>query len=312
MASRIRDYLDNLAYVRIAITGASGLLGRYLLKTSPSDTEVFGVVHRTDLEPSRRLSGTIRVDLEDASALEKILQVRPDAIIHTAGEGRVDAVEGRLSDFLRLNLEIARELASWTAAHDVPFVFVSSNAVFGGARAIYSDHSPVDPINDYGRLKAEAEAAVILENPSALIVRPILMYGLPSPGGRSNPAMSWVNDLSRGKTIRVVSDVETQPLWAQDAAQSIWLALERGITGPLNMSGGQTVTLFEFAQNVAAVFDLDPTLVLEARSSEFPSIAPRPGRTCFDLLRLKTVVGFTPQTVIDGLSLFRQELEEVL
>ena len=297
--------------MRIAITGASGLLGRYLLKTCTTDKEVFGFVHRTNLEPSQRLSGTIRVDLEDVSALEKILQVRPDAIIHTAGEGRVDAVEGRLSDFRRLNLEIARELASWTAAHDVPFVFLSSNAVFGGARPIYSDHSPADPINDYGLLKAEAESAVLLENPSALIVRPILMYGLPSPGGRSNPAMSWVNDLSQGKTIRVVSDVETQPLWAQDAAQSIWLALQRGITGPLNMSGDQTVTLFKFAQDVALVFDFDPTLVLEAKSSEFPSLAPRPDRTCFDLLRLKTEVGFTPQTVVEGLLRFRQELEEV-
>ena len=307
----MRDYIDNLASVRIAITGASGLLGRYLLKTCGTDTEVFGVVHRTNLVSSMQLSGTIRVDLEGPRALEEILRVRPEAIIHAAGEGRVDAVEGRPSDFRRLNLEVARDLASWTARHHVPFVFVSSNAVFGGARAMYSDHSSVDPINDYGRLKAEAESAVLLENPDALIVRPILMYGLPAPGGRSNPAMAWVNELSKGKAIRVVSDVETQPLWAHDAAQSIWLALERGTTGPLNVSGGQTVTLFQFAQEVASVFDFDPTLVLEAASSEFPSIAPRPGRTCFDLLRLKNEVGFSPKTVVDGLSLFRQELEEV-
>lgn len=296
--------------MRVAITGASGLLGKYLIATAPQGVDLTAITHTNSITSSLIPPKELSLDLTQPDAIREIIRLQPNVIIHAAGEGRVDAVENRIDDFRTLNLNVAQALASWCGANDAQFIFISSNAVFGGLKPLYSDYSQPDPINDYGRLKAQTETAVSNVNPSALIVRPILLYGLPSAGGRSNPAMAWIKSLGEGNPVAVVDDVVTQPLWALDAAQAIWQALRENLSGPVNVSGGEAMSLFAFAHKVASVFGLNQHLIHSARSSDFPSIAPRPLRTCFDLARLKVEVGFQPHSVLQGLSAFREEFEQ--
>ena len=172
------------------MTGVSGLLGRYLVLGRDPDTEIHGISRHS--WPQDRL-GTCQmheVDVTSTRALTSVLDaIQPDVIVHAAAEGRVDAVEGNADAYRPLNVEVSRDLAQYSAAAGIQYVFISSNAVFGGAPTPYSDDSPFDPVNDYGRLKAEAEVAVSSVNGDALIVRPILMYGWPYPEHRLNPVV---------------------------------------------------------------------------------------------------------------------------
>jgi len=228
-------------------------------------------------------------------------------IIHTAAEGRVDAVQKRINEFRTLNVELPSLLSKYAKNSGAQIVHLSSNAVFGGRAESYSDYSGFDPINDYGSLKAEAEKSVIEQNPSALVVRPILMYGWPQPSGRQNPVTSWISNLREGKTIRVVDDVWSEPLAAWDCAEAIWCALDKEMSGPLNVSGGVKMSLLEFAHTVASVFEMDSSLIEPASSGDFPTLAPRPASTSFDLKRLTGELDFHPSSPLEGLEKLKRD-----
>jgi dTDP-4-dehydrorhamnose reductase len=293
--------------MRVLITGVTGLLGRYLCLTQRPRDEIYGLTRSARVPELDGLCSIHQADVADFAALDQLLEeIRPDVIIHAAAEGSVDSVEGRISVYRRLNVEVGVKLASYSAGKGIQFVLVSSNAVFGGSPRRYSDISPVDPINDYGRLKAEAEGAALLVYPATFIPRPILMYGWPLAGQRANPPVAWVARLRSELGIRVVDDVWTEPLAAWDCAESIWSGIERGVAGLVNVSGGVRISLLEFAQMTAATFSLDSELVVGISSSDLEGLAPRPQETMFDLHRLKSELDMTPVGPFIGLARLRE------
>jgi len=298
----------SLTSVRILITGANGLLGQHLIQSRGQGTEILGIVRSKDSTGSGVEYETRELDLTQFSKVVRVLDAfAPEAIIHTAAEGRVDAVQKRIDEFRKLNVELPALLSKYAKDSGAQIVHLSSNAVFGGRTESYSDYSQFDPINDYGILKAEAEKSVMEQNASALVVRPILMYGWPQPSGRQNPVTSWISNLREAKKIRVVDDVWTEPLAAWDCAEAIWCALDTEMSGPLNVSGGVKMSLLEFAHAVASVFELDSSLIESGSSGDFPTLAPRPGSTSFDLKRLKKELDFHPLSPLEGLEKLRRD-----
>lgn len=285
--------------MRVLITGSRGLLGRHLLATKPQGFEIVGTSRLPNSSSTMKVVSTD--SLSGPSLEDKISEIRPDLIIHTAGEGRVDAVEKDSEQFRFVNAEWPVKMAAAALRAGLPFVFVSSNAVFQGGTGEYTDFSPASPNTHYGRFKAEAEQGVTRVHPGSLIVRPILMYGWPSSGYRSNLVHHIISQLEAGAEVRAVEDVHTEPLAALEAAKVIWKASMQGMTGPLNLSGGTTMSLFELAGLTAKVFGLDPTLVKPVTSDYFGSLLPRPKRTSFDLKRLKEELVIDPVPPLQGL-----------
>lgn len=287
--------------MRVAITGVSGLLGKYLAMAAPVGVDVVGISRSPLMSPMKGVSEHIVGDISDASVIERMRHLRVDTVIHAAAEGRVDVVQGRLAEFRDQNVLASERLAEFAESASIPFAHISSNAVFGGRETPYDDWDTHDPVNDYGRLKSEAENAVRSANASALVVRPILMYGWAPSGARRNPVNAWVANLRKGEEIRVVDDVTTEPLYALDCARVIWRALEREIVGPVNVSGGESMTLYSLACQVADAFQLEPDLITAVSSNEFTDLAPRPRSTSFTLGRVRGELGFEPLTPSEGL-----------
>jgi len=179
--------------MRVAVTGSTGLLVKHILEQQPTGTEILALARQQPTGKPLDIIQYVFVDLLDVHKVSEILESwKPDVIVHTAAEGSVDAVEGHLDIFRPLNVEVPRKIAAWCARNDSQFVFVSSNAVYKGKDGAYDDDDPVDPVNDYGRLKVEAESAVLSELPSSFLPRSILMYGWPSPAGLQNPILGGI------------------------------------------------------------------------------------------------------------------------
>jgi len=292
--------------MRAVITGVTGLLGKHLVTRCPPATEIHGLSRGNWPAELESLCTMHEVDLLAHEATFDLLELlAPDVVIHAAAEGRVDMVQGKISEHEALNVEMGRKLAEFCTRRNIRFVFISSNAVFGGSKVRYSDDSEFDPVNDYGVLKGKAEAAVLQANPSALILRPILMYGWPFSSGRQNPAVQWVKSLREGVPVSVVDDVWTQPLAAWDCADAVWSGAASHLNGGVNVSGGESSSLYEFALKTAAVFDLDTSLVLAISSADLPQLAPRPINTEFDLIRLRNDLHVNPNSLQEGLEFLR-------
>lgn len=289
--------------MRAVVTGYTGILGRYLAMTVPADVELHGIARRLASVPNVTSHPT---DLLSASDVRNTLDgIRPDLIINAAAEGSVDAIEGHSDAYRPLNVYAAEMLAFYAASHGISMIQISSNAVFGESSAPLREDSQRIPLNDYGRLKVEAEDAVLNANPASLVVRPILMYGWPPPFQRNNPATHWVGEARAGRISRVVTDVYTQPLAAIDCARTVWESAQLKVNGMLNVSGGVTMSLFEFARATMDEFGLPHEYVQAAASADFPGIAPRPRRVEFDLSRLHDELDLHPMKPRDGLAWLR-------
>ncbi|MCB0957519.1 MAG: sugar nucleotide-binding protein, partial [Ilumatobacter sp.] len=97
-------------------------------------------------------------------------------------------------------------------------VHMSTDMVFAGRAADYTEADPPDAVLDYGRWKAEAEAAVADACPEAVLVRASLLYGT----GRSSRAQEDVADVLAGrKAMRFFTDEYRCPTHAADVAAAL-------------------------------------------------------------------------------------------
>ena len=84
----------------------------------------------------------------------------------------------------KLNAEVPGWLAGAAKGWGVPFVHISTDAVFNGETGNYTEEDATDPLSVYARTKLAGEQAVQAANPEAAIARTVF-YGWSLSGRRS-------------------------------------------------------------------------------------------------------------------------------
>ena len=163
-----------------------------------------------------------------------------------------------------------------------------------------SEADPPRPVTDYGRAKAEAEAAVRLAHPGAAIVRTSLIYGGPSPSPHERAVLAAIEDASG---MAFFTDEIRCPVHVSDLADALLELAALRYAGPLHVAGCDAVSRHEFATLVAASGGRDPDLVRRARSADLPE--PRPLDCRLDCTRAGAVLSTRlrgVREVLQGLS----------
>lgn len=266
---------------RVLVTGASGLLGKYLMHTAPEGYNVCGTWFTSFLP------GGYRMDVTDEVTVRRVMhRIQPTIIIHCAAIGSVDYCETHWQDAWNVNVGGVTNVLTAAEEYGAKMVFVSTNAVFDGEHSPYVETDARNPINRYGSLKREAEILIEDYWYNWLIVRPILLYGWPYSGGRGNWVTRAMDFLCNGHTLHIVEDRFTQPTYAEDCAKAIWGLVRLSKTGIFHIGGIDRVSLYEFILRVADVWDLDKKLVSAVDSDYFKDLAPRPRDTTYNLTKL--------------------------
>ena len=219
----------------VLITGAAGLIGRYLIKTAPRWAprwEVRGITRQD-------------VDLTDAANLTGIVRsLKPLAIIHCAALSRTKDCEQDPKSARRINVEVTAHLAQ--LSQDIPFLFLSSGEVFDGRNGWYGETDEPNPINVYGQTKLAAEQAV-LQNPGHSAVRIVLTAGTSETGDKG-----FVEDMCRtakaGKDVTLYSDEFRCPLPAGVIARVIWELVDRKPPGLYHLGGSERLSRWEIGE----------------------------------------------------------------
>jgi dTDP-4-dehydrorhamnose reductase len=223
--------------MRIFVTGLGGYLGRAIAELNPGTAGI---------------SGRAQADVRDADAVAAALDVAAaDAVIHTAYIQ--DGPDARST-----NVDGSQVVARAAAERRLRLVHLSTDVVFSGKleRPLRED-DPVDPITDYGRTKADAEAAVMAAHPGAVLVRTSLVYGGATPSRQEQLALD--------PTLTFYDDELRCPVAAPDLAAAVLeLAARSEISGPLHVAGPDAVSRLEFAQLVAAANGRDPDAIRSA------------------------------------------------
>jgi dTDP-4-dehydrorhamnose reductase len=246
-----------------------------------------------------RALGRRELDVENPETIARVIAAQaPRAIINAAAVGSFDEAERDPGRAFALNRDGAGHLAAAARRAGVPFLHLSSDYVFDGAkRAPYVEDDPVVPLSRYGRSKAEGEQAVLDAAPSALIVRTSWVYG---PHG-ANFLTAMLRHAETQDETRVVADQYGTPTAGADLARALFgiverLTEERAAVAPgiYHVAGTGVTSWLGFAEAIFAGWARRghrvPRIV-PIRLADWTSTAPRPHYSALDSGKVARVFG---------------------
>lgn len=293
--------------MNVMLTGGAGILGGYLIETAPLKYKITATRHNTI--PRGEGCEFLPLDITDASAVRELVgELKPEAVIHTAGAANVDFCQKNPKQGHLDNVTGTGNIIEACRKGGIKLVHLSTNAVYRGDSPPYDEQSPMEPVNVYGALKKESDGLVRSSGMGWTIIRPILMYGWSRPWSRKDFVVWLMENLKAGQPVKLVNDVSENPLAAEACARAIWKCLDEGITGEFNLAGKDTVNRYQLGLEVASVFGLDAGLIEPVRNETFKSLAPRPANTSFNTSKMKSVLGIEPQPLDEGLARMRDTL----
>ncbi len=294
-----------MLYQRVLITGANGMLGQELVALM-SRVPRYDVL-ATGRDEGPRFSGAscgyLPLDVTDPEAVRRaFLDFTPGVVINCAARTHVDGCEDDRDTCWKVNAVAVEHLARQCHGLGARLIQVSTDFVFDGEKGPYRETDRPRPVNFYGKAKLAGEnAARDAGIDKWAIARTNVVYGAGEAMPRSNFVLWVIDKLSKGEPVNIFTDQWRTPTYARDLAAGIERIARFGKTGVYNLSGRDFVTMYDFAQAIARVFDFDASLIHPTTSAAFKQKATRPPRTGFIILKAETELGFKPRSIDEAL-----------
>lgn len=256
--------------IKVLVSGGNGRLARAL-------SAVGG--------PCVQALSRAELDVTDILALKTVLtRLRPDAVINAAAISNVDASEAAMDHVRAVNALAPGQMAQACAEIGAPFIHISTDYVFGGAtNRPWRESDPVSPINNYGRLKVEAERNVLAVSDGVCVARVAWLFG---------DGKDFIIHLLRGQShaAKVASDQIGSPTPIFALAKRLLDLAERmkaqdAIPRILHLAGSPAVSRADW---VAAAFQAlqqagrRTPRIERVTMADFASAAPRPRYSALD------------------------------
>ncbi|MGH7896706.1 MAG: NAD-dependent epimerase/dehydratase family protein [Candidatus Binatia bacterium] len=286
---------------KIAVTGATGFLGRYIVDAlAARGAKVIGVVRNPARVPALAARG-VELRTADLASVEDLTAgfIGADAVVSNAA--LFSLRNQRWGDHLRANIDGTRNVFQAAAVAGVKRVIqVSSVAVYrgGGGAAVAEDHpqhgadSPRRPWTVYAISKALSEQLAwesAREHDLELTaVRPCAIYGAHDPN--LMPVLKWLV----WPPVTVVPVLVRMPfVYAGDVAEGIALALEKpAAVGKAYNLTGEDSSLWEFVDAWREAGGKTPLVRLPF---------PLPIGQRFDHRRATEELGWNNRPLVEGL-----------
>lgn len=291
---------------RVAVTGAAGMLGTALLDCLEQQSVVLATDVRRGLQRPR-ISWRL-FDLTENDDLRSWLRESvADVVVHCAGIIDVDECERRPDLARAVHVDAAETIASVQEQRGAMSVYVSTDSVFDGTGSgAYVESDAPNPLNIYASSKVEGERAVLAH--SGAVALRTNIFGWTS-GGRASIAEWILEGLEAQSALRMFDDVMFSPINVSHLADAVWACIQIGASGLYHAGGGEVLSKFQFALEVADVFGL-PTGCVRARSVEEAGLtAARPKNMALSSRRLSEALGVRLPGARDGLRLMRDQRE---
>ena len=290
---------------KIFVTGGTGLLGSTLVRTAPKEFEVEASYNKNTMITER--ARFIQIDITDKTRVFEVFdEIKPEVLIHTAATANVDYCETHKEEVWRVNVAGTENLLDACDKHDTKMIFTSTNAVFDGEHAPYSEEDEPNPINYYGKTKLEAETLVRKRGAEHAVARLMTMYGWNNPSERQNPVTWLLSKLMNAEAVHVVDDIYNNHLFVDNCADAIWAIVKLDKVGTYHIAGKDCISIYELALKTADVFELDKTLIKPVKSDFLKFPAPRPKNTCYVTDKMEKELGVRPLAIKEGLLYMKQ------
>ncbi|HEY0059268.1 MAG TPA: dTDP-4-dehydrorhamnose reductase [Flavisolibacter sp.] len=231
-----------------------------------------------------------------------IKDLKPWAIINTAGYVRVDEAEGDVENCFSSNSHGPSLLAEACARSRIKFLTFSTDLVFDGRKQRpYTESDPVSPLNVYGQSKADAEAKILDISPEALIVRTSSFFG---PWDEHNFATTTLKRLKEQQEVLAANDLFMSPTYVPDLVNECLDIMLDDESGIVHIANKGVTSWAQFATKIAVMAGYDRDLVKGVPAAELGMGARRPIYSA-----LKSEKGITLPTINDALERYMEAIE---
>lgn len=268
--------------MKLAITGAGGLVGQHLARYFAQACEVRALSHQD-------------LDITDGAAVGAWCErERPDLIVNCAVLD-VDRCEREPQLAEAVNVLGPRHLAKAALAAGAEIVHFSTNYVFDGrAHArVYTQADEASPINVYGQTKLAGEQAVRAANPQSYVVRTSWVFGV----GKQNFLSTVQRQLRAGQRVRAIADVWASATYVVDLVARVAEVLRHKRYGVYQLVNAGVPSYYDFAVEAARLVGLNDEaatrLIERVSEDEASRLAERPRYTPMRCV-LSEELGLTP------------------
>lgn len=296
--------------MRILVIGASGFIGRYVMRRLGASAD--HVVAGTYGSQTPADDGNVwhRVELTDTAALDRLFQqTQPDAVVHLAAIADIGTAEREPERATAVNVTATSTIARLCEQHGARLIFMSTECVFDGQRGFYREDETPRPNTHYGRTKWEAEQEVAWEAAFWSVVRTSIVYGWPHPGKR-NFAPGLIETLRSGQPYRAPTDVLRTPVYVEHLVDGIARIVEGQHPGILHVAGRDWVSMYDFATAIADAFNLDANLVqpADADSQARAGASTRPDRLGLDCRETMRRLNLEQPSLAEAIAALRADM----
>jgi dTDP-4-dehydrorhamnose reductase len=239
------------------ITGATGYLGKRLVRSSATRGRVYASSRHPDI--AAPAATPVRLDVADRDAVLRVVdEIRPTAILHAAA---VNPGQGDDEAMWRVNAAGSAHVAEAARDGGSRLVAVSTDVVHDGRHGPYDDDAVANPINPYGRSKAAGESGVLLFAPDAAIVRTSLMYGFEE---MDRGTAGFAERLRRGDPVMLFRDALRNPIRVDTLAEAIVELAQADYSGTLNIAGRHALSREAFGRAMLQYWGVDTKDLIQA------------------------------------------------
>lgn len=279
----------------LLITGGTGVAGyaalAYFQTRFPG--QVFGSVQETDVDFP--VPDLIYIDLRDYDAVERVFDAHGfRAILDCAGNCALKACQLDPKIAWDLNVEIARNLATYSRKRGVRLVHLSVDMVYAGREGGgYSEQETPCPVNVYGQTMYAAEREIAEIDPFAATLRISMPMGISFNGHAG--AVDWIAARYRAdRPATLFYDEVRTPTYVDEMARVFREFLGNDFAGLLNCGGPRQVSLYQMAQIINWTGGFGRELLHGMYAEEYCPVPPRVRNCGLDSSALTRFLGYAP------------------
>ncbi|MBN1433906.1 sugar nucleotide-binding protein [Candidatus Fermentibacterales bacterium] len=244
--------------MRVLLLGASGRLGSCFLEV-PGGLSFAPAASRRPLG-----AGWLALDRLDREGILGLLRAaKPDLVVNCVAVTSRASCSRDPSAAWRVNSLFPRMLAEVCGDSGTGLIHLSTDLVYSGGNAPYSERSPAVPRSLYGWSKLVGDRLLQAASESALIARTSVIFG--STGSARSTFSEELLESSEG-TFPVYSDSLRHHTPAHWLAGAVLEAFEMGASGMLLLASGKACSRERFARALFGHLGLDPARLAPCRS----------------------------------------------
>ncbi len=299
--------------MNILVTGATGFIGSHLCRELVQRGHyvlALSYSGRTGNVESLLPHQGFRLEMGNILDVEMIKDVikknRIKSVLHLAAQLPDDNSIGNVFSYFDVNARGTLNILNAACHNDVErFIYASTMSVYAEPPEYLpvDESHPVQPSTAYGVSKLAGELYCHLYSKAMNVV--VLRYaGGYGRGERKSDAVpTFINQALHNKPITIYGDgAQTSDfLYIGDAVQGTLLAWEKNKPGVYNIGSGEEISVRELAKRIIGLTKSKSRVVLAGQGSE------RPFRFVLDITKAQKVLGYSPRSLSEGLSIYLKE-----